>query len=116
MGSATRNPMHVGMGSGNERGSTTQSCEREDTSMESWMLSMLESISARLDSLANQTETRLHASEGKMDAVNARMNILQHGMRLVMNEEQQASYRAYERAKVKQPIIDSMEDNTDEQS
>ncbi|KAL3514025.1 hypothetical protein ACH5RR_026742 [Cinchona calisaya] len=64
--------------------------EREDTSMESRMFSMLESISTLLDSFASQTETRLYTIEGKMDGVDARVNLLDHGIRLVMNEAQWA--------------------------
>ncbi|KAL3523309.1 hypothetical protein ACH5RR_016143 [Cinchona calisaya] len=69
-----------------------------------------------IDSLANQIETRLHTIEGKIDVVDAKVNLLEHGMRLVMNETQRASYGAYERAKGKQPMIDPMENDTDEQS
>ncbi|KAL3537576.1 hypothetical protein ACH5RR_000942 [Cinchona calisaya] len=115
IGSATGNPMHKDMGSDNEISSTSQACEREDTSMEGRMFPMLGSISTSLDTLASQTETRLHTIEGKMDAVDARVNLLEHGMRLLMNEEQWPSYGAYERAKGKKPMIDPMEDDTDEQ-
>ncbi|KAL3517026.1 hypothetical protein ACH5RR_023928 [Cinchona calisaya] len=87
MGSASRNPMHEGVRSGNKTSSTSQACEREDTSLESGMFSMLESISTFLDSLANQTERRLHVIKGKMDAVDARVGyIVRLGDRHSMNK------------------------------
>ncbi|KAL3498339.1 hypothetical protein ACH5RR_041071 [Cinchona calisaya] len=45
----------------------------------------------------------------KLDVVDARVNLLEHGMRLVMNEEQRANYGAYEQAKEKKPMIDAKE-------
>ncbi|KAL3498673.1 hypothetical protein ACH5RR_041405 [Cinchona calisaya] len=78
------------------RCSTSQACEQEDTSMENRMFIMLESINTHLDTLLNQSETRFHVIKRKMDAVDARVNLLEHDMRLVKNEEQWASYGAYE--------------------
>ncbi|KAL3528835.1 hypothetical protein ACH5RR_008157 [Cinchona calisaya] len=46
----------------------------------------------------------------------ARLNLLEYGMRLVMNEEQRANNEAYERAKGKQPSIDPIEDNAGDES
>ncbi|KAL3509625.1 hypothetical protein ACH5RR_029026 [Cinchona calisaya] len=73
--------MYEGMGSGNnEICSISQPREGEENCMANRMFFMLESISACLDTLTNQTTTRLIAIEDKMDAADSRVNLLKYGL------------------------------------